>query len=104
MNTPTFKKHKRETGLSSVAHPNPDTDIKTPAGIVGTILAPSAFAGNGRWRIMLRIAKEATPDDPCEWRNALLKRDHESEPDAREFLKEKWGLITGLYTLSPTKE
>ena len=94
----TFKKEPRETGLRAVGHSQPDTVIKLEKLPVGRIIAPCWSMEDGLWRVQVRIAKAPTPEEPCEFRNAMLKKRFETEPEARQFLQSNfdsliaWGL------------
>ncbi len=96
----TFKKGPTPTGLSAVAHPYSDTDIKLRGKIVGMIGSPSHMAGRPHWDVRLMVKKHATPDSPCDWKWVFLKGKHETEADARQWVKEKTAAILEQFDLA----
>ncbi len=80
-----FKKGPRPTGLSAIAKPYPDTDIKRGGKRVGMISAPSRF-GHKNWRVLFVVKREPTETDPCDWRWARMRGDHETEQVARDWI------------------
>ena len=78
----TFKRHKREPGLASVANPHPWVDIKLAGKAVGSIKPPSAFT-TSTWRVMFMVVAEA---EKCGWAWAMLKAHYESEQEARDYI------------------
>lgn len=78
----TFKKHPRETGLASVAHPYPCVDVKMNGKVVGLITPPSAFGGD-TWRVRFMIVAET---ERCGWAWATLKAHYASEQEARDYI------------------
>jgi hypothetical protein len=94
-----FKKGKMPTGLSAIACPHADTDIKLNGAIVGMIAAPSRFGGDA-WQVRLVEKKEPTEADPCPWRWVFFKAAHETEAEAREWLKVNAATIVAKYDLA----
>ena len=96
----TFKKEPRETGLSAVAHPYPNTQIKLRGKEVGTIYAPNYTTADNKWSVSFMVPREPTDTDkrPFAWKR--LKKRFDSEPEAREFVQANAaGLIAwGLYS------
>lgn len=83
----TFKKEPRETGLSGVACPYPNTRIKLGGKLVGTIYAPDWTTKDNKWSVQFMIQYEAGSTAPCEFRWATLKKRFDSEPEAREYVQ-----------------
>jgi hypothetical protein len=92
----TFKKEPAETGLRAVGYPNPNTVIKFEKLPVGLIVSPCWSSKDYRWRIQLRVSRQPTTDDPCEFRNVYLKTRFETEPEARVFLQKNFDAIVAL--------
>lgn len=82
-----FNKGPRQTGLSAIAHPYADTEIKLNGKRVGLIGAPSRFRGKG-WDVRFVVKQEPTDADPCPWRWAFLKGDYQTEKEARTWVIE----------------
>ena len=95
----TFKKQPRETGLAAVGNPHPDTDIKHNKMLVGTISAPHWQSPDNLWRIRFMVAEEGGDNPNCDWKWIQLKKKFDSEPEAREFLKERAEQILEHYDL-----
>jgi hypothetical protein len=95
----TFKKEPRETGLRSVGRPYPDTQIKLEGKRVGMIAAPSRFGGDA-WQVRLVQKLEPTEADPCPWRWIFFKTTHETEADAREWLRQNATAIVSKFDLA----
>lgn len=95
----TFKKEPRETGLSAVGRPYPDTRIRLGGKAVGTISAPIYSTKDDKWGVSFKVEKTPTDTDPCPFAWKTLKRRFDSEPEAREFVQANAaGLIAwGLY-------
>jgi len=90
----SFKKMPRATGLAGVAEPNPPTEIKGDGKTIGQIIPPHYSDKDYVWRVYLYIKREPTPQDPCEWRSACLKKTFQTEPEARQFLKDNWAELS----------
>lgn len=77
----TFKKHKKETGLASVANPYAPTDIKVGGLVVGMIAPPHWSSADVLWRVRFAIKR---PDNRFKWITMATK--HTSEPEARVWV------------------
>ena len=100
----SFRKDKQPTGLWSVGHPNPITDIKINQRVVGYI-SPPTWDKNEKWTIHFSVKRTPTEDKPAPFKWVRLIGDHETEPEAREFVKEKFQRILNLdlYVLDENK-
>jgi hypothetical protein len=79
----TFKKQPKETGLSAVGNPYPDTDVKYHKKVVGYIAAPNWMSKSLIWKIRFRRKEEK--DGQFSW--ITIKQQFDSEPAAREWIK-----------------
>lgn len=84
----TFKKQKRETGLSGVGYPNPNTDIKFNKKVCGTICAPNWQTEDHKWRIRLAVMKPEGMSENCDWKWISFKARFDTEQQAREWLQQ----------------
>ena len=84
----SFKKGEKQTGLSSVGNPYPDTDIKLDGLKVGYIDAPTWQTKDGLWCVRVMRVKERTEAEPAPFIWVTFKRRFEFEPEARTFIKE----------------
>lgn len=84
----TFKKEKKETGLTSVGYPYPRTQIKESKQIIGYIDPPNWQTKDNLWRIRIAIEKEPTKEQPAPFRWIQFKATFPTEPEAREWVKE----------------
>lgn len=85
----TFKKEPQTTGLAGVGNPYPNTAIKHKKKEVGVIYAPTWQTKDDKWSISLMVLKKEDEEQGnCEWNWISLKARFDSEPEAREFLKE----------------
>ena len=94
----TFRKEPRETGLSSIANPNPSTKVKLNGKVVGMIAAPSRF-GESKWAPRITIKKEITTDSPCPWKWIFFKAKFDTEPEAREWFKKNEAVLLERYEI-----
>lgn len=78
----SFKKHPKETGLSSIGNPNPFVDIKGDKKKVGWI--QPANWHKEHFEVWLHVKYEEG------WRNVKLKFSGDSEQEARKFIKDNW--------------
>jgi hypothetical protein len=93
----TFKKHKRETGLRSVAHYWQNLDIKLKGKVVGMIYKESHLSvTDPKWRITLQIVitadnmvKTASKENDvrCGWRNVNLKSKFNEDTEAKAWVE-----------------
>lgn len=84
----TFKKEKKETGLSGVGNPRPNTQIKMDGLVVGLIAAPNWRTKTDLWSVRLAKVQEPTDSDPAPFRWVSLAKKFESESNAREYIKD----------------
>ena len=96
----TFKRRKQETGQQGIAQPYPSVDIKLDKKIVGWISAPSPLGHDG-WYIFLRLEDKSKN---CNWKNAKLKGDWETEAAAKAFLQTNADAILAKFTLVPEED
>lgn len=89
----TFKKEPKETGLRSVGHVDPNTNIKVGGKIIGIIEAPYWATKDHKWEV--RLAVEGSPvDNPnCSWHWVQVKERFDTEPLARKWVKENLELL-----------
>lgn len=83
----TFKKDAQMTGLAGVGNPRPDTRIKMNKQEIGCISAPNWQSKDDKWTVRFTVTKEATKEDPCEWKWVTVSKRFDSEPEARLFVK-----------------
>lgn len=103
----SFKKQAPMTGRAAVGHPYPDTDIKSDGKVVGHIAAPNWQTKGNEWSVWFQILKDERNDDGndnCPWMNVRMKLRHDSEQDAREWIKNRWVQINERYTLYSTED
>jgi len=95
----TFKKQSRSTGLMSVGHPFPITDIKINKKIMGYI-SPPAWDTKNVWTIHYSI-KKSVPDNNmnCDWKWLNVPNEFDTEKDARLFVKEHIQSIINRFVL-----
>lgn len=89
----TFKKRPKNTGLSGVGYPYPDTYIKLDKKYVGYISAPNWQTKDNLWRVRFMKKKEITKADPSPFSWTSLSKVFETEQEAREFIKRNSKLI-----------
>jgi hypothetical protein len=77
----TFKKQPKETGLSSVGNPYPNTDIKYNKKVVGHIVAPNWMSKDDVWKIRFMQKDEKN------WHWITIQQQFGSEPEAREWIR-----------------
>ena len=92
----TFKREKKETGLSAVGYPYQSSDIKLGGKVVGSISAPSWQTKDGLWRVMLTVKKVATPSDPCGWKWITLKFRGKDEAECQKFILDNTEILVKL--------
>lgn len=95
----SFKKQPRATGLAAVANPYQTTDIKANGEVVGYIYPPRRHNG---WTVAIAVEKTEnyTDNNPnCPWMWVFMSRIHESEPNARQFVKDEWPTLIEKYVL-----
>jgi hypothetical protein len=63
----TFRKQPRETGLRSVGHPHPSTEIKYGGREVGLIQAPYFGTPDHKWGVGLMVKEAASENCPWGW-------------------------------------
>ena len=98
----SFKKEPRLTGLMSVGHPYPNTEIKHNKRVVGTIYGPCYSSPPG-WQVALMV--EGDDRNPnCSWRWIFVKQRFDAEPDARAWLQVNGDLFLKKYTLHHHKD
>lgn len=95
----TFKKEARETGLATVARPEPDTRIKLKGKEVGMILAPHAFSRDDKWEVWFII--DDTSGGNSDWKWTVLKKRFDTEPEAREWLQARRAAILNQFAIHP---
>jgi len=86
----TFKKQEKATGLMAVGEPYPNVDIKLNKKICGYISAPTWNSQSNKWLIRFSVIKKDIMEDGnsnCSWRWITLKKQSETEQEARDFLK-----------------
>jgi len=83
----SFKKDKPETGLAAVGQLYPQTLIKGGGKEVGYIAPPTWQTKDNKWSIHIAVDR----GDTWEWRR--IKKRFDTEPEAREFIKEHWAKI-----------
>lgn len=83
----TFKKDAKMTGLAAVGNSYPDTRIKVNKQETGCISAPNWHSKHNKWTVRFMVVKEATKEDPCEWKWMTVSKRFDSEPEARLFVK-----------------
>lgn len=88
--TLTYKKQKRETGLSAVGNPYPNTAIKLDSKMVGEISAPNWRSDGSTWRIRLMVV------DGTSWKWIQLKARPNTEEEARAFVTANAAKIIAL--------
>lgn len=86
----SFKKQAKETGLSGVGNPYPATDIKVNKRICGYISPPNWTTKDNLWCIKFAVNTESS------WGWRVSKRRFESEPEAREYLKNNLQILEKL--------
>jgi hypothetical protein len=95
----SFKKQKRERGLSGIGNPVPSTDIKFDGSTVGSINAPNWQTKDNKWGLGFSVEKgEHEPKSNCSWKNIFLSARFDSEEDARRFVLNNLGPLTKKYT------
>lgn len=92
----TFKKDKPQTGLMTVGHPYLPTSIKLDGMLIGTIYPPNYQKQH--WEIGLIVSQTG---GNCPWGWLSLKRKYDSEPEARQFIKDNLETIRKKYDLHP---
>lgn len=100
----TFKRGKRQTGLSGVGNPNPDTDIKCGGEKIGYIAAPNWQSKEHVWQVRLSVRKnlqEMEKEPNCYWKWITMKVTHESEALARAWVEKHWQTITTTIHIHP---
>lgn len=95
----SFKKHARETGLRAVGNPYPDTDIKLGGKKVGYLDAPSWNSADRQWRIRFAIKRQQAPGFPANFDWVTLTARFDTEPEAREFVKQNIEKIKAKFDL-----
>ena len=101
----SFKKEPKETGLSAIARPNADTQIKADKLRCGRISPPNRFSNQGDlWFINLMVKQVPTEADPCDFRWITLKTKFPTEPESREYIKKYWTLICKNFDLYQMKD
>ena len=93
----TFKKQRLETGLAAVGNSYPTTTIKHQKMEVGAIYPPNWRTEDNLWRVRLMVGTEEN------WTWKEFKRKFETEPEARQFLKDNAEQIIalGLFHIDP---
>lgn len=97
----SFKRDARMTGLAGMGYPNPDVHIKANGKKVGYIAAPAWNTEPG-YKVRLHIKKDEnyTDNNPnTDWKTVRLKGSHETEEDAREYVKKHWENIHKTFKL-----
>lgn len=97
----SFKKGEKPTGLWSIGHSHPDTEIKLDKKTFGHIIPPAWNTVN-YWRIHFAVIKPDINEDGnpnCEWRWREFKQEFETEPEAREYMKNNIEYILEHYKL-----
>jgi len=108
----TFKRQPKETGLSAIAYPWPNVDLKIRGKVFGYIGAPNwncASNSATKWTIHIAVikfsfgGKDEKYDDNnpnCSWMWVNIKPQFDSEEDARTWITKNSQLIQdqfGLY-------
>lgn len=101
---PTFKKQPKETGLRSIASPDPVVDIKLNKKVIGFISPPYWSSERHKWSIYFRIKKEVTNESRCPWRNAKLKVEFDTEDEARTYITTNWESLSSKLELVPEED
>ncbi len=83
----TFKKEKKETGLASVGHLYPDTEIKVSGLVVGHIVAPNWRTKTNLWTVRLAKVQEPTQFNPAPFKWVGFAKKFDTEPEARIYIK-----------------
>ena len=92
----SFKKQKKETGLSAIGFPDPNSVIKVNKKEVGEILAPNYTSKENVWKISFYVAD---PEFPEHHTTKTLQKTFESDAAAREWCKEHLEKLDKMYTL-----
>jgi len=93
----SFRKDPPTTGLAGVGHPHPSTQIKGDKLCVGIINAPYWATKDSKWGIQLAV-KSDKPEN-CDWAWIFFKQRFDTEPEARQWLKDRWDSICKKYSI-----
>lgn len=99
----TFKKDKKETGLAGIVHPYPTTRIKLNKMEVGAIYPPTWQTPDHKWSVAIMVKTAEDAKYTSGWKWITFKARHDSEEQAREWVKNNWAKIEKLYTLRLTE-
>lgn len=102
MKNPTFKKEPKSRGLQGVIELGQTVQIKVNrTRVVGKICPPTWQTKGSDWCIRIRVKKQITEEEPCNFRwLALVKKFPDSET-AKSYVISNWKLINEKFELLP---
>jgi len=90
----TFKKHAKNTGLSSIGYSHQSVDLKIKKKKFGLIVAPTWKTEDSRWSISIMVM-----DLNNQWKWVHFKQRFVKEEHAREWIQEYIDELIKKYTL-----